>query len=153
LAVAAAELGLDTLVLTPEEDSPASRVSRYTMVAEYDDRAALEALARNCHVITYEFENVPAITAEFLAAAGALGRPAPKALQVTQDRLVEKAFLTQHGVEVAPHVDVTSADDVAKALREWDAPGILKTRRLGYDGQGQARVNTHGEAADAFAQM
>lgn len=153
LALAAAELGLDALVLTPDEDSPASRVARYTMVAEYDDRVALEALAANTNVITYEFENVPAITAEFLAAAGALVRPAPRALEVTQDRLVEKAFLAQHGVAVAAHIDVTSKDDIAKALRDWDAPAILKTRRLGYDGQGQVRINAHAEASDAFDKM
>lgn len=140
LALAAAELGFDVHIYTPEQDSPAARVAAHATVASYDDRDALTAFARAVDVVTYEFENVPAQTARILLDAGARVHPNERALDVAQDRLTEKQFFTDYGIAVAPHADIASEADIDAAFAKVGAPAILKTRRMGYDGQGQARV-------------
>ncbi len=150
LALAAAELGFDTHIFTPETDSPASRVAAHTTLAAYEDEAALAAFAKACDVVTYEFENVPARSVETLIAAGAPVRPGARALEVAQDRLVEKQFLLDYGIPVAPHADVSADSDLESALAKVGAPAILKTRRFGYDGHGQARGANLTELRAAF---
>ncbi len=93
LALAASRLGMRTHIYCPDPDSPAFEVTPHKTVAAYDDEAALAAFADAVDVITYEFENVPAATAEFLAARKPL-RPGANALAISQDRLAEKAFLS-----------------------------------------------------------
>src|SRR5690606_5121753 len=105
----------------------------------YDDAAALAAFAGAVDVVTYEFENVPAATAELLAGLKPL-RPGANALAVAQDRLAEKTFIAGLGIPVAPHHAIHVADDLAPALAALGGPAILKTTRLGYDGKGQRRV-------------
>ncbi|MXO65729.1 5-(carboxyamino)imidazole ribonucleotide synthase [Altericroceibacterium endophyticum] len=138
LAVAAAQLGYRCHIYAPEAESIAADVSARFTSADWDDRAALTAFADDCAVITYEFENVPvepltAIPAEKLA-------PGTRALEVAQDRLLEKRFITELGGRPAPYAPVDSAADMAEAIRSIGAPGILKTRRDGYDGKGQWRI-------------
>src|ERR1700722_16899639 len=94
-AMAAARLGFDAAILTPEADSPAARVAAHTVVAPYDDAAALRTLAGLAQVITYEFENVPAAAIDELARLGAAVAPGARALAVAQDRLTEKTFLNK----------------------------------------------------------
>ncbi len=153
LALAASRLGLDVLIFTPEEDSPAARVAKYAFVADYNDQQALAAFAQHARVVTFEFENVPADTAAYLEALGAAVRPGPRALAATQDRLTEKTFFTGLGIAVAPHRAVDSEADLIAALDALGAPAILKTRRFGYDGIGQARIATADAAREAYAKL
>ena len=139
IALAAARLGLKTHILCPDKDSPAFQVSAHHACAAYDDFAALEAFAAGVDVVTYEFENVPLATAEFLAARRPL-HPGAKALAITQDRLSEKTFVTGLGIETAPFAAVDSLADLEAAVAKLGLPAVLKTRRFGYDGKGQVMI-------------
>ncbi len=152
LSLAASRLGFKTHIYCPDPDSPAFEVTPHKTVAAYDDRDALARFAAAVDVITYEFENVPSGTAEFLAPLKPL-RPGANALAVSQDRLVEKAFIAAAGIPVAPHRAIRDIADVAPALAELGGRGILKTTRLGYDGKGQRRVASLAEAEAAFAAL
>ncbi len=150
LALAAAQIGLDVVVLDPDPDAPAARVARRSIEGAYDDAGALRALAREVRVATYEFENVPVESAERLAEDGVAVRPGPAALRVAQDRAAEKEFLSGLGIAVAPWRPVADAREADSALASLGPPAILKTRRLGYDGKGQRRVDEGRSAAAAF---
>lgn len=136
LAMAAARLGYRTTVLEHQADCPAAQVANRQIVAAYDDAHALAELARECAVVTYEFENVPVHAAEMLAADVPVSPP-PRALEVAQDRLAEKTALNGMGISTARFLAVDSDADLEKALRAFDGEGVLKTRRMGYDGKGQ----------------
>ncbi|MBL8549314.1 MAG: 5-(carboxyamino)imidazole ribonucleotide synthase [Hyphomonadaceae bacterium] len=153
LAIAAAQIGLDVHVYTDEADSPASRVAAKTIVGAYDDEAKLAAFAREARIVTSEFENVPAATADALVAAGAIVRPDPRALAVAQDRFDEKTFLNSMDVPTVPFAAVNSLAELEAALSRIGTPAILKTRRLGYDGLGQARLQSGADAAAAWEKM
>ena len=153
LALAAARLGFDVCILTPEPEAPASRVAAQTLVAAYDDAAALAELSRSCAVITFEFENVPARALEALIAAGAEVAPAPRALAIAQDRMAEKRFLNEAGAPTVAFAAIDSAADLDRALRELGAPLLLKTRQGGYDGKGQAWVMRPAQAAAVLASL
>lgn len=137
MAGAAARLGLRTIVLDPDPDCPAAQTANRVIAAPYDDRPALAELARACAVITYEFENVPVAPLAALADLVPV-RPCVEALEVSQDRVVEKAFLNGIGIETAPWRAVDDEAELAHALIDLGGDCILKTRRLGYDGKGQA---------------
>ncbi|MBC6980251.1 5-(carboxyamino)imidazole ribonucleotide synthase [Caulobacter sp. 17J80-11] len=151
LAMAAARLGFDVAILEPGPVSPAGRVSSLEICADYDDEDALEQLAASCDVVTFEFENVPAAALKTLAGFGTEVAPGPKALAFTQDRVEEKRFLVAHGVDTVAFEAIDSAEDIPAALERLGAPALLKTRREGYDGKGQAWVKDAGEAAAVFA--
>ncbi|MGI6855936.1 5-(carboxyamino)imidazole ribonucleotide synthase [Mesorhizobium sp. 1B3] len=152
LAMAAARLGYRTIVLEPEPGCPAAQVANRQIVGAYDDPAALAELARESAVVTYEFENVPVAAAEKLSDLVPVFPPA-RALEVAQDRLVEKTFLNDIGISTAEFRAVDSDAQLAQALDKFGGAGILKTRRLGYDGKGQ-RVFRAGEpAAGVFQAM
>ena len=140
LAMAAAKIGYKTIILDPAENSPAFEVADKHIVAKYDDPEALKELAKSCEVITYEFENVDVSAVEALEARLPC-RPGSNALATSQDRLVEKTFFNELGIKTAPFKDITSREDLVSALAEFGGRGILKTRRLGYDGKGQVRVS------------
>jgi len=148
LAMAAARLGLRTHIYC-EDRGPAFDVAAATTEAGFDDKAALTAFARAVDVVTYEFENVPIVTAQRLAGLLPL-YPPPKALEVAQDRLAEKTFISSLGVPVAPFAAVSGEQDLRAALAHFNAPAILKTRRLGYDGKGQASLQPEDDAAAAW---
>ena len=152
LAIAAAKLGFRTAVYAPEEDSPAFQVAPERFAASYSDEAALERFAKSCGVITFEFENVPAQTLE-IAARYCPVRPGARAAAIAQDRIVEKRFLSDIGLPVAPQAVIESQDDLPAALAFLDRAGaaILKRSREGYDGKGQARVSSAEELKAAFA--
>ncbi|MFB9267076.1 5-(carboxyamino)imidazole ribonucleotide synthase [Bradyrhizobium erythrophlei] len=139
LAMAAARLGLRCQVYSPDPDSPAFDVVQNATCAEYADVEALELFANDVNVVTYEFENVPAATAMVLAARRPV-LPAYKILETTQDRLVEKDFISRLGIGTADYVDVSSVGSLRAAITKIGLPAVLKTRRFGYDGKGQAIV-------------
>jgi 5-(carboxyamino)imidazole ribonucleotide synthase len=153
LSNAASELGFDVCIFTDEHDSPAARVSARTFVAPFDDRGALEEFARHVHVITTEFENVPAATAKALMDAGAHVRPHHHALAVAQDRFDEKSFFASTGIATPAFAAVASQADLDAAIAEIGAPSILKTRRFGYDGRGQVRLMSPADADGAFERL
>ncbi len=152
LAIAAAQLGLRAHIYAPEDNPPAGDVAAAVTRGGWDDAAALTAFARAVDVVTYEFENVPAATVDILEPLVPV-RPGRKALAVAQDRVDEKFFLNRIGVTTAPFAPVDDADDLEKALGDIGMPTILKTRRMGYDGKGQARIMTAADAADALSEM
>ena len=152
LALAAARLGFRTHIYCPDPASPAFEVTPHKTDAAYDDQRALAVFAAAVDAVTYEFENVPARTAEFLAALKPL-RPGANALGVSQDRLVEKSFIAALGIPVTPHRPVHTSADLAPALAALGTPAILKTTRLGYDGKGQAHIASLAEAEAAFAEL
>ena len=139
LSVAAARLGFRTAIFEPGVDCPASHVANCHHQAAYDDEAALCAFGQGVDVITYEFENIPTSALDILEAHAPI-RPGREALQVSQDRITEKDFLTRLGLITAPYAQVDDAETLAAALATVGTPAILKTRRFGYDGKGQARL-------------
>ncbi len=149
LALAAARLGLSCHVFTDRDNDPAIEVASAATVAPYDDVEALGRFVGCVDVVTYEFENIPARTAELLAAQKPV-RPSPKVLELTQDRLVEKNFIVGLGIEVAPYAQVDDAGGLARAVAHIGRPSILKTRRFGYDGKGQALIREGSDLAAAF---
>ncbi|MGX1198852.1 5-(carboxyamino)imidazole ribonucleotide synthase [Parvibaculum sp. MBR-TMA-1.3b-4.2] len=139
LATAAAELGLTVHVYCPDENSPAFDVAAEKTVAAYDDAEALARFADNVDVVTYEFENVPAETVRILTEHAPV-RPGALALATAQDRLAEKTFIAEQGIRTAPFRAVDDAAGLAQAIADLGTPSILKTRRFGYDGKGQTRI-------------
>ncbi len=143
LAMAAARLNFRTIVLEPQADCPAAQVCNRQIVAAYDDEKALAELAGICDVVTYEFENVPVVAAQTLAASVPVYPPA-QALNASQDRLTEKRFLNDCGIPTADFRAVDDQTGLEAALADFGGKGVLKTRRMGYDGKGQ-RVFKGGE--------
>ncbi|WP_404713431.1 5-(carboxyamino)imidazole ribonucleotide synthase [Sphingomonas sp. MMS24-J13] len=147
LAIAAANLGYRTHVYAPGTSGPASEVAARWTHGAFEDAAALAAFAAQVDVITYEFENVDVEAIRHVPGV----RPGVAALEVAQDRLAEKSFVQQLGGRTAPFRTVDSIDDLKTALAEIGAPAILKTRRFGYDGKGQARIADAALARQAWS--
>ena len=141
LALAAARLGLRCRVFSPDPDSPAFDVVANATCAEYADVEALELFAGDVDVITYEFENVPAASAMILAARRPV-LPDRKILETTQDRLIEKDFVTRLRIKTANYADVSSPQGLRAAMTKIGLPAVLKTRRFGYDGKGQTIIRS-----------
>ena len=151
-ALAAATLGYRVHVFCPEKDAPATQVtSRHTQAA-YDDLEALAEFAAAVDVVTYEFENVPAATAEFLAARVPV-RPGPEVLRICQNRLREKDFLRGIGVPTTRFAEVSGLDALTRVVRDIGRPCVLKTAELGYDGKGQVMIRAQSDLAQAWAEM
>ncbi len=149
LALAAAPLGVKTLVVDSAPDACAAQVAPL-LAADWTDYAALEDFARQVDVVTFDFENVPAETAHWLAERVAVF-PAPRALAVAQDRLAEKTLFRECGLDTPAFMAVDTRADLDRALATIGAPAILKTRRLGYDGKGQFRIRSLDDADAAWA--
>ncbi|WP_271078990.1 5-(carboxyamino)imidazole ribonucleotide synthase [Aurantiacibacter sp. MUD61] len=144
MAMSAAQLGYRCHIFAPEADSVAAEVSAQFTNASWHDREALTGFASSCDVVTYEFENVPveplsAIPADMLA-------PGTRALEIAQDRVSEKRFVEELGGSPAPFAVVDHDADLADAIERVGTPGILKTRRDGYDGKGQWSIASAHEA-------
>ena len=152
LAIAAAQLGLKAHIYCPEADPPAGEVAGRTTRGAYGDAAALAGFAAAVDVVTYEFENVPAGTVDILEPLVPV-RPGRAALAAAQDRVTEKDFLNGAGAPTAAYAAVDDKASLEAALEKIGAPAILKTRRLGYDGKGQARIMERGDAGAALAAM
>ena len=147
MALAAARLGYKCHIFDPHEQPCAAEVSAHFTRAAFDDREALERFAEHCDVVTYEFENIPAGPLEALADKLV---PSTRSLEVAQDRGNEKRFLEGCGVRVAAWREVDRQEDVISALEALGAPILLKSRRYGYDGKGQAWVRSAEEAEEAW---
>jgi 5-(carboxyamino)imidazole ribonucleotide synthase len=152
LALAAAPLGLKCHVFAPDTDSCAFDVVHAQTIADYEDEAALASFAKSVDVVTYEFENVPAKTATFLSERVRV-LPDPHVLETTQDRLVEKNFLAGLNIATAPYAPVHSATQLADGIAKVGLPAVLKTRRFGYDGKGQAKIERAGDANEAWRSL
>jgi 5-(carboxyamino)imidazole ribonucleotide synthase len=144
IAVAAAQLGYRCHVYAPEADSIAADVCAQFTCAAWDDAEAMARFAADCAVVTYEFENVPVAPLAALGDTPLLAHA--RALETAQDRLNEKRFVTGLGGTPAPYAPVDTAADLAAAIAAIGTPGILKTRRDGYDGKGQWRIMTPADA-------
>ena len=149
LAMAAGRLGLKSWIYNDAADAPAFQVTPHALVAPYDDLNMLSAFAEVCDAVTFEFENLPAHAIAHLAERVVV-RPGAHALAMTQDRLTEKTFVEKLGLKTAPFFEVSSAQQAREAFTKLNGKGILKTRRFGYDGKGQAKVTSAEEAVRAF---
>lgn len=149
MALAAAPLGLKCHIYAPKGDNPAFDVASAATEAGYDDEAALARFAAQVDVITYEFENVPARTAEVLAARSPV-HPNPRALAITQDRWLEKSFIRELGLPVPDFRAVDHLDDLKAGAAAMGGFAVLKTRRMGYDGKGQAMIKPDTILAEAW---
>ena len=152
LALAAARLGFKCHIFSPNPDSPAFDVVHRVSCADYTDTEALDRFAADVDIVTYEFENVPAETATFLAARVPV-LPDPNILATTQDRLAEKNFIAALGIATAPFADVPSPGGLTAAIERIGRPAVLKTRRFGYDGKGQAAIEHGGDPAAAWREV
>lgn len=151
LAMAAARLNFRTVILEPQAGCPATQVANSQITAAYADPLALAELAAACDIVTYEFENVPVEAAETLARNVPV-YPPPRALEVAQDRLTEKRFLNDCGIPTARFHAVDSQEELEAALADFGGQGVLKTRRLGYDGKGQRVFRSPADSPEgAFA--
>jgi 5-(carboxyamino)imidazole ribonucleotide synthase len=148
MALAGYPLGLDFLFLDRSADTPAARVAP-TLVGEFTDHKLLRELARRSEVMTFDWENV---SIDSLRALGRSAKIAPPlaALAMSQDRIAEKTLFAKLGIPTTRHAAVDTAAGLERALRRVGMPGVLKTRRLGYDGKGQAVIRSQEGAARAF---
>lgn len=149
LTLAASRLGVRTHVYAPDEDPVAGMVAARQTCAGYEDTDALAAFAASVDVVTFEFENVPLIAVEELSRVRPV-LPGARALEVSQDRATEKQFFVDLGLLTAPFRSVADLDDLRGALDQIGVPAILKTRRFGYDGKGQARIRSDEDAHEAW---
>jgi 5-(carboxyamino)imidazole ribonucleotide synthase len=152
LAMAAARLGFSTVILDPDKAAPAAQTASRHIAAPYTDMEALAQFAQACDVITYEFENIPLETARHLSGLKPV-HPPVAALESSQDRLVEKRFVNSLGVATAPFFEIDGTQGLQAALASAGGRGIVKTRRMGYDGKGQALVESPAAAAQAFDEL
>jgi 5-(carboxyamino)imidazole ribonucleotide synthase len=153
LALAAADLGLDVHVFTPESDSPASRVARKTWVAAFDDKDALREFGASVKVATIEFENIPPDAVDLIEDEGTPVRPDGKTLATAQDRLAEKTFFREIGVEPAPFARIDRPEQIQTELDRLGGSGVLKSRFSGYDGKGQVRLKGKVQPFPAWAEV
>src|SRR5215510_7386414 len=151
-AIAARRMGYRVHTFSPESDTPTGQVADLEIEASYDDLDAVRRFARGVSVVTFEFENVPAATAE--AAAECIPvRPGGSVLHTTQNRLREKNFLSRHRFPVTPFRVVNSEEDLRAGLLELGFPAVLKTAGFGYDGKGQIKITSDNDVSFAFSSM
>lgn len=152
-AMAAARLGIKTHIFCPETDAPASHVAAQTFTADYDDKKALKEFAKSVDVISYEFENIPVETVQYLKKLKPV-YPDDYLLEIAQHRWHEKQFLNNIGIPTAKWAKACSADQVHETLKEWRVTDcILKTARFGYDGKGQIKISKNTDIDAAFASL
>ena len=151
-ALAAARFGYRCHVFTPEADASAAQVSWRTTVADWRDERALAAFAAACDVVTYEFENIPAVAAASVARHARL-HPGADVLATCQDRISEKRFLGAVGVPTARWMAAEDAAGLRRAVREIGCPSVLKSARLGYDGKGQVAIGPDTDFDVAWSEM
>jgi len=148
-AFAARRMGYRVHTFSPDEDTPTGQIADLEVTAPYDDLDAVSAFARRVDIVTFEFENVPAPTAE-AAANCAPVRPSGAILHTTQQRIREKAFLKSAGLPMTPYREVYSPQDLEQAVAELGLPAVLKTAAFGYDGKGQFLIRSRDELATAW---
>ena len=152
MGLEAKKLGLRRIVLDPTPNGPAAQICDEHLQADLDDQGAALELARRCDVVTFEWELIAADLLDRLAQEKPV-RPGPAVLRAVQDRLVQKEFLKGHGIPQAEFIQVDESSGLESALRRLGGPCILKTRRRGYDGKGQARLNEKADLATEAATL
>ena len=151
-AIAARRMGYRVHTFSPDADTPTGQVADLEVIAPYDDLDAVRRFAANVSVVTFEFENVPAPTAQ-AAAEHAPVRPKGEVLHTTQHRIREKTFLASGGFPLTPFRTIVTSNDLARAVADLGCPAILKTADFGYDGKGQVRVTSSAEAEAAWSSI
>jgi 5-(carboxyamino)imidazole ribonucleotide synthase len=152
-ALAAARLGISTHIYCPEAGCPASLITSYFTQADYNDENALKRFAEDVDVISYEFENIPLETIRFLQKHKPV-YPDDRLLEVSQNRLAEKAFLNKIGIETAPWAACYSAEDIDRVMALWRASEcIIKTARFGYDGKGQLKHRIKNDSQSSWIKL
>jgi 5-(carboxyamino)imidazole ribonucleotide synthase len=151
MALSGIPLGLEFAMYDTHADVPGAAVAEI-FTGAFDDRKKLARFARRVDVVTFDWENVPVASARAIAAIRPVWPP-PRALEVAQDRVAEKRLFGRLGIPVAPYAAVDSEDDLVRAIDSLGLPGILKTRRLGYDGKGQAHIRRARDAAEAYRRL
>jgi 5-(carboxyamino)imidazole ribonucleotide synthase len=152
LAVAASRLGFTSHIFDPNVNSPASQVTCKTLTASYEDKSALIKFANSVDIITYEFENIPTSALDILEKIVPI-RPGREALRVSQDRIIEKDFLSGIGLKTTPYQIVDSLNSLYSASDTIGFPAILKTTRLGYDGKGQVRLSENSDIEKEYKKL
>jgi 5-(carboxyamino)imidazole ribonucleotide synthase len=150
--LAALGMGYRVVVFDPDPHSPAGLIATQHLKADYRDHAVLQLLGDECAAVTTEFENIPAETLEYLEKLCPV-RPAPAAVRIAQDRILEKRFIRDHGLDTARFAAIEDAGDLEAAVQTLQAPLLLKTASLGYDGKGQIPVDDLEQASTAFEQL
>lgn len=146
--LAASSLGYKTCVIDPQQNCPASSVASEFIKADYDDKNALDMMIKKCYAITIEFENIPLKAAEYLNQK-TIFYPPPLALEICQNRILEKNFLKNNQILTADFLSIQNENDL-KNIDNFIYPAILKTAKLGYDGKGQVICHNAKEASEAF---
>ena len=149
--IAARTMGYEVLVLDPDANSPAGKIASRHLEAAYDDRKVLDEMAQHCAAVSTEFENIPADTLDYLAKSIPV-HPSASALRIAQNRVLEKHFFNQQGLNTTLYLAIDSEADLAQA-KNFEYPAILKTATLGYDGKGQFVCNSFDELCTAYDQM
>jgi len=149
---AAGKMGYKVCVLDPASDSPAAEVSAHHVKAGFDDEAGLHKLAGLCDAVTTEFENVPADSLRFLQSKIPVSPP-PEAVEIAQNRNLEKNFFKQHGLPVNACAPITNASQIVQAFDQMSGKAVIKTARFGYDGKGQQVCNSAEQAKAAFEEF
>jgi 5-(carboxyamino)imidazole ribonucleotide synthase len=151
-ALDAKRMGFYVITLDPQPHSPCGQVADEQIIAPYDDMAAIDDLGRRTDIVTYEFENISIQSVQRLEHDGYPVTPGSDVLRITQNRLLEKTFVSDSGIPVAAFAAIGSIDDAKEAAENVGFPAVLKTVRGGYDGKGQWRVNTLEEAQRALTE-
>ena len=152
LSMAASRLGFKTHIFEPSENPPASNVASKFTRAEYDDYDALKQFASSVDVVTYEFENIPTAALDIIETQSEIF-PNREALKISQDRLIEKEFINKLGFKTASFCEVNSIEELIHAINQIGAPSILKTRRFGYDGKGQVKVQPSSKPEEVWKNL
>ncbi|MBU9721248.1 MULTISPECIES: 5-(carboxyamino)imidazole ribonucleotide synthase [Bacillaceae] len=152
MAISAREMGYGVAVLEPAPNSPCGQIADVEVIAAYDDLDGAKKLAKACHVLTYEFENINSSTASFLEENLYLPQGSDL-LSITQDRILEKRAIQSFGVEVVPFKEILTLEDLKNGLKELGLPAVLKTTRGGYDGKGQHVFKEEGELESVWDEM
>ena len=149
LSMAAARLGFETHIYSPAGDNPAFAVSHTHTQADFADQSSLQAFAHACDTVTYEWENVPVDVCDLIDTICPV-RPGPDVLRISQDRVAEKTFVSGLGIPVPEFHPAGSLSELEQAVAHIGRPGVLKTRRFGYDGKGQTHIKEETVLADAW---
>ena len=147
--VAARTMGYRVVVLDPDPHCGAGHIADIHIQADYTDQAALEDMAKQCDVITLEFENIPSESIRFIADKTTV-YPVAESLEIAQNRDLEKQFALKAGLQPVPYFVIGQEGDIEQAAADIGFPAILKSNTLGYDGKGQFVVNSLAELVDAL---
>ncbi|MGM0502715.1 MAG: 5-(carboxyamino)imidazole ribonucleotide synthase, partial [Bacillota bacterium] len=149
----AKKMDFEVIILDPTEHCPAHSIADEHIVADFDDRSALEKLAQKADVLTYEFEHIGVEILKDLEAEGYDIYPTPKSLEIIQNKYNQKELLKKHGLPVPEYVKVEQESDIKKAVEKFDYPIMLKSCTGGYDGKGNALIAAESDIKTAYQEL